>query len=66
MSLLDPMFVITSVMFYSALLVAGAASEPADPHVPAAAVSSHVPPRHPFPRRPAENNTADAARDGGT
>lgn len=62
---LDQMFVITSVMLYSALVVAGAASESADPHFPAAAVSSHVPPRHPFPRRPAEDNTADAAWDGG-
>ncbi len=48
-----------------ALVVAGAAPEPADPHVPAAAVSSHVPPRHPFPRRPAEDDSTDAAWDGG-
>lgn len=48
------------------LAVAGAPPEPADPHLPAAAVSSHVPPGHPVPRRPAEDHAEDAARDGGT
>lgn len=52
-------------MLYSALVVAGAAPETADPHVSAAAVPSHVPPRHAFPRRPAEDDPADAAGDGG-
>lgn len=45
--------------------MAGAAPETADPHVSAAAVPSHVPPRHTFPRRPAEDDPADAAGDGG-
>lgn len=48
------------------LAVAGSPPEPADPHLPAAAVPSHVPPGHPVPRRPAEDHAADAARDGGT
>lgn len=52
-------------MLCLALAVAGAAPEAADPHVPAAAVQSHVPARHAFPRRPAEDDTADAAGDGG-
>ena len=52
---IDHTCVVTSVV------VAGAASEPADPHLPAVAVPGHVPPRHALPRRPAEDHPADAA-----
>lgn len=46
--------------------VVGAASEPADPHLSAATVTSHVPAWYSVSSRPVEDNPADAAWDGGT
>lgn len=54
-------FVITSVMLCLILVVVGAASQPADPHLSAAFVSSHVPPRYPVSCRPAENHAANTS-----
>lgn len=49
------------LLSYLTAAVVGAAPEPADPHLSAASVPSHVPPRHLVSRRPAENYSADTS-----